>query len=396
MAIPVIDQIDLSDKSILLRVDFNVPMKDGVITDDARIRAALPTIQHLIEAKCRVVICSHLGRPKGRSVAQLSLEPAAARLAELLDHEIIFMHSTVGDDVEELARTLEPGSVMVLENLRFTPKEENGDSDFAQNLARLGTVFINDAFGTMHRAHASVTGVPTHMEQAAIGFLVQKEIDQMSKLIDSPERPFVAILGGAKVSDKIGVIDSLSRRCDTLMIGGAMAYTFLKAQEKSVGNSRVENNRLLLAKRLLERCESRGVEVLLPIDHVVAKELSEEAETLSVDEIPEEQMGLDIGEKTIAMYSERIQQAKVVFWNGPMGVFEMPPFANGTQAIAKVVAEANGHTVVGGGDSAAAIQQFGFADQVNHLSTGGGASLEYLQAGVLPGIKAIEARRSNG
>lgn len=396
MAIPVIDQVDLSEKSVLLRVDFNVPLKDGQITDDARIRAALPTIQHLIEHQCRVVICSHLGRPKGQSIAALSLEPAAARLAELLDHEIIFMHSTVGDDVEELARTLEPGSVMVLENLRFTPKEEKGDAGFAQSLARLGTVFVNDAFGTMHRSHASVTGVPAHMEQAAVGFLVQKELNQMSKLIESPERPFVAILGGAKVSDKIAVIDSLSRRCDTLMIGGAMAYTFLKAKEQSVGQSRVENDRLLLAKRLLERCESRGVEVLLPIDHIVATELSEDAETQAVDEIPDDQMGLDIGEKTVALYAECIQAAKVVFWNGPMGVFEMAPFAKGTEAIAKAVAEASGHTVVGGGDSAAAIQQFGFAEQVDHLSTGGGASLEYLQAGVLPGIKAIEARRTNG
>jgi phosphoglycerate kinase len=393
MSIAVLDQLDLAEQSVLLRVDFNVPLSEGKITDDARIRAALPTIKHLIEQRCRTVICSHLGRPKGNPEPSLSLEPAAARLAELLDTEIIFMHSTVGDDVEELARTMEPGGIMILENLRFSSKETRGDSDYAQALSRLGRVYINDAFGAMHRSHASVTGVPAHMEKSAIGFLVQEELSRLSKLVESPDRPFVAVLGGAKVSDKIGVIDSLSRRCDSVLIGGAMAYTFLKAKEQAVGKSMVETERLLLARRLLERCKDRGVEVLLPIDHVVAPQLAEDAETQIVTEIPEEMMGLDIGPNTVEAFAARIREAKVVFWNGPMGVFEMEAFANGTRGVAEAVAEAKGYTVVGGGDSAAAIKLFGLVEKIDHLSTGGGASLEYLQGGDLPGIKAIARRR---
>ena len=390
-----IQDLDLKNAEVLLRVDFNVPLKDGEISDDTRIKRALPTIEYLREQGCKIVICSHMGRPGGRTDSSVSLEVAAARLAELLDTEVIFSPEVTGDGVEEVARSMSAGEIMVLENLRFHPGEKAGALDFSGELARLGKVYVNDAFGTMHRKDASIAGVPTLMETAAVGLLVGKEIDALSRLTEGPERPFVGVLGGAKVSDKIGVVDALARRCDTLIIGGAMAYTFLKAKGVDVGGSRIDNGKLTHAKRVLERCESRGVDVLLPIDHVVAAELRADAETEIVSEIAEDKMGLDIGPETVATYAEALSKAGTIFWNGPMGVFEMEAFSSGTKGVAEAVARSEGYSVVGGGDSAAAINQFGLDDQVSHISTGGGASLAFVEGTPLPGIRVINERRSS-
>jgi len=389
-----ISDLDLNATEVLLRVDFNVPLDGRTITDDTRIQRAIPTIEFLRERGCKIVICSHLGRPDGRFDTRLSLEPVAARLAEILDTEIVFSPEITGDGVVEIAGSLPEGGVMVLENLRFHPGEKAGALDFAGELARLGKVYINDAFGTMHRKDASIAGVPTMMEKAAVGLLVGAEIEALEKLTDAPKRPFVGILGGAKVSDKINVVDALTRRCDTLIIGGAMAYTFLKAKGIDVGRSRVEGSKIKHAQRVLERCETRGVTVLLPVDHVVAAGLADDSEAQTVTEIPEDMMGLDIGPETSAAYAAAIADANTIFWNGPMGVFEHDAFAAGTQAVAEAIAKSEGYSVIGGGDSAAAIAKFELADQVSHISTGGGASLSFVEGTPLPGIRAISEKRN--
>jgi 3-phosphoglycerate kinase len=387
-----LDDVQLERAEVLLRVDFNVPITKGVITDDTRIQRALPTIRLLQEKHCKIVICSHLGRPKGRVDSKLSLEPTAARLAELLDTEIVFAHGIIGDDIETIAGNLNPGGIMMIENLRFHPGEKEGDIALAQGLARLGRFYVTDAFGTMHRSDASVALVPALMEESCAGLLVSEELKSLSKLTNTPEEPVIGIIGGAKVSDKIAIVESLAKRCDTLIIGGAMAYTFLAAMGVEVGRSRVERGKVLLATRVLERCAEKGLNILLPTDHVVASELSADSEPQVVQIIPEDMMALDIGPETVKAYAKAISGAKTVFWNGPMGVFEMEAFAAGTQGVAEAVASADAFTIVGGGDSAAAVAKFGLTDKMDHVSTGGGASLAFIEGDTMPGLDAIEKK----
>lgn len=388
---PSLSDLDVSGKRVLCRVDFNVPLDGTEVVDDTRIRAFLPTLEVLRERGARLVLASHLGRPKGKVVRSMSLLPAAERLAQLIDAEVVFAHDTVGDEVVALSQELPDGGVMVVENLRFHPGEKKNDPDFAKSLAALGDVFVLDAFGAMHRAHASIVGVPAHLPSAP-GLLVQKELDVLGRLIASDatgRTPFGAILGGAKVSDKIGVIDALSRRVDHLFIGGAMAYTFLKALDEPVGTSRVEEDKIQLAFDLLEKCSERNVKVHLPADHVVAERFDEQAEPGTVEDIPSGKMGLDVGPATVAAWSKVFARCNTLFWNGPLGVFEWDAFSGGTRGIAEAVAGANAFTVVGGGDSAAAVAKFGLSDRYDHISTGGGASLEFLEHGDLVGLEAL-------
>lgn len=388
MKIPGLDGLPVEGKRVLLRLDLNVPLERGRITDTTRIDAALPTIEALRSAGARVVICSHLGRPKGQRTPVLSLEPVAAALAERLDAEVYFAHDTVGDDVEYLTRELPDGGILVLENLRFNKGEKSNDEAFSLQLSRLGDVFVNDAFGAMHRAHASIVGVVPHFEHKAAGPLVMRELEALEKVVDSPDRPVVAVLGGAKVSDKMQVIEALAGRVDALLIGGAMAYTFLAAQGIPVGTSLIEEDRLVLAERLIARCKQRRVSLYLPIDHIVSD--SPKGEPLVVTEIEEGQMGLDIGPATVAAFAEVLGRAATIFWNGPMGMFEVEAFSGGTRGVAEAVAAAEAYTVVGGGDSAAAINRFDLGARIDHVSTGGGASLELVEGRVLPGVAALQ------
>lgn len=389
-----IEDLNVSGKRVLVRCDFNVPMNDkGEITDDRRIRSALPTIEYIINNGGKAIVMSHLGRPKGEPNPKYTLEPVAKRLSELLNKEVKFAKDDLvaGDIAKEIVNNMKDSEVVLLENTRFRKEEEKNGEEFAKQLASLGDMFVNDAFGAAHRAHASNVGLSKLLPSAA-GYLVKKEIEIMGKAMSNPERPFVAILGGAKVSDKINVIENFLDKVDSLLIGGGMAYTFLKAQGYEIGKSLVEEDKLELAKELMEKAKVKNVNLVLPIDVVVAKEFKNETEfkTVNIDEIPADMMGLDIGEKTIEAFSKIIKDAKTVLWNGPMGVFEMPNFAKGTNAIAQVMAESSAVTIVGGGDSAAAVEQAGLDDKMTHVSTGGGASLEFFEGKVLPGIAAIE------
>ena len=390
-----IEQLDIGGKRLFIRVDFNVPLdkKTRKVKDDARIRAALPTIRHALSKKAKVILASHLGRPDGKVVPEMSLEPAGARLSQLLGQDVIFADDCVGDGVKKLVGELHEGQVLLLENLRFHPEEEANDDGFSRELASLCDAYVDDAFGTVHRAHASTVGMVKYVPQRGAGFLVLAELKHLQPLLKGAPKPYLAILGGAKVSDKIKVIEQLLSKVDALLIGGAMAYTFLSARGVTVGASRVEKDKIDVARRILDKAAQSRVEVLLPVDHVVAKEAKAGVPTQVVAQIPEGMLGLDIGPKAREQYRQRILGAKTVFWNGPMGLFEVPEFAAGTLAVAEALAEATSRgarTVVGGGDSAAACAEMGMADKVTHVSTGGGASLEFLEGRELPGIKVLE------
>jgi phosphoglycerate kinase len=394
-----ITQLDLSKKRVFLRADFNVPLsEDGKVSDDTRIRETLPTIQFALRNGARVVAASHLGRPKGNPNPKMSLKPVAERLRKLLrepkvEAEVSFASDCVGPEAEQMAAALAPGNVLLLENLRFHPEEEANDEKFSQALARLADYYVNDAFGTAHRAHASTVGITRFVEKSAAGFLMQKELTYLGKALEDPQRPFVAILGGAKVSDKIEVIRNLMGKVDALLIGGGMAFTFLKASGIAVGKSLVEEDKVALARKLLDEAGLRQLKLLLPVDHVIAEKIAADARTSVLPEagpIPEESMGLDIGPRTVALFAAEIASAKTIVWNGPMGVFEVAPFAAGTIQIAKAIAANSGATsIVGGGDSVAAVHLAGVAEEITHISTGGGASLEFLEGKKLPGVEAL-------
>ena len=387
-----IEDINVSGKKVLVRCDFNVPLDaDKNITDETRINAALPTIRYLLDKGAAVILCSHLGRPKGEFNMKYSLAPVAKRLSEKLGFEVKLASDVIGESAKKLAAEVKPGEAILLENLRFHAEEEKNDPAFAKELASMADVFVNDAFGTAHRAHASTEGV-THYLPSVAGYLNGKELDVMGKALTNPVRPFVAILGGAKVKDKIGVITNLIDKVDALLIGGGMAYTFIKAQGGEVGNSLLDEERIGLAKELMDKAAAKGVKLILPVDNVIGDAFDNDCHQQIVEsgKIPEGWEGLDIGPKTCEQFAEVIRTAKTVVWNGPMGVFEMPNFAKGTIAVAKALAESDAISIIGGGDSAAAIEQLGFADKVTHISTGGGASLEFLEGKVLPGIAALE------
>ena len=385
-----VKDIDVSGKRCLVRVDFNVPLdENGNITDDSRIIASLPTINYLTERGAEVILCSHLGRPKGKVDKKYSLAPAAKRLNEL-GVKTVLSEDVVGPCSDRLVSEIKKGEVVMLENLRFCPQEEADDPDFCHKLASYADVYVNDAFGTAHRAHASTAGVTRYLDVCVAGLLIAKELEIMGGALDNPKRPFVAILGGSKVSDKIGVIENLLNKVDYLLIGGAMAYTFEEALGRTIGSSKCEDDKVPLALELISQAKENNVKMLLPEDTVAAKEFSNDSPSITVDcNIPDGYMGLDIGEKTVRRYSEIIESAGTVIWNGPMGVFEMPSFAKGTRGIAEAMAESKAVTIVGGGDSAAAVIQMGFGDKMTHISTGGGASLEFLEGKALPGIACL-------
>ena len=391
MSKKTVRDIDLKGKKVIERCDFNVPLlEDGTIRDNTRIVAALPTIKYLLEQNCAVILCSHLGRPKGQVVPEMSLAPVAKELSKLLGQEVKLAKDVVGEDAQKLAKELKPGEVMLLENVRFEPGEEKNDPELAKKFADMAEVFVNDAFGTAHRAHASTAGIADYLP-AVSGFLIEKELKFLGDAINNPKRPFVAILGGKKVSDKIGVIDSLLEKVDTLMIGVAMAYTFFRSMGYTVGNSICEEDKLDLAQNLLKKAEEKGVKFMLPVDTKVGKEFKEDTESkvVSYKEIPDGWEGFDIGTETIKMYTDELKNAATVLWNGPVGLFEFDQFAVGTNAIANTLAEIDAVTVIGGGDSAAAIKKAGLSDKMTHISTGGGASLEFIEGKKLPGIECL-------
>jgi phosphoglycerate kinase len=385
-----ITDLELSGKRVFMRVDFNVPLSGGTITDDNRIEAALPSIRYILEKGGMLILASHLGRPKGKPEPKYSLQPVATRLSELLRKPVQFAPDCVGPEVEAMASRLQRGDVLLLENLRFHAAEEKNDPAFAKQLAAFCDVYINDAFGAAHRAHASTAGIASYVKQAAAGFLMQKEIEALNHALTKAEKPYVAIVGGAKISDKIELIDNFVTIADTILIGGAMAYTFFRAKGLETGKSLVETDKIDLAKGLLTLASQKNVAIELPVDHVVAPALdSADATVTSIEKTPPDRMGLDIGPETVRRYSEIVRQAKTIVWNGPMGVFENPRFAQGTFAVARAVAEANAFSIVGGGDSAAAVAQSGMESKITHISTGGGASLEFLSGQKLPGVEVL-------
>lgn len=386
-----VKDIELKGKTVFCRVDFNVPMKDGQVTDDTRIRAALPTIQYLMDQGAKVLLASHLGRPKGQVVEEMRLTPVAKRLSELLGKEVKKADEAYGETVKAEVANMSEGDVMLLENVRFYAGEEKNDPELAKSFAELADVYVNDAFGAAHRAHASTEGIAHHLP-AVSGLLMEKELDVLGKALSNPERPFTAIIGGAKVKDKIGVIDNLLEKVDNLIIGGGLAYTFVKAQGHEVGKSLLEEDKIDLAKQFMKKAKEKGVKFYMPVDAVVADDFSEDANSkvVPIEEIPSDWEALDIGPKTAELYSSVIQDSKLVIWNGPMGVFEMTKFASGTRAVAEALAEANDtYSVIGGGDSAAAVEKFHLADRMSHISTGGGASLEFMEGKALPGVVAL-------
>ncbi|MEC2071200.1 phosphoglycerate kinase [Alkalihalophilus marmarensis] len=385
--------IDLKGKKVFCRVDFNVPMKDGEITDETRIRAALPTIEFLVEKGAKVILASHLGRPKGEVVEELRLTPVAARLGELLNKDVKKVDEAHGAEAEAAANSLQDGDVLLLENVRFYAGEEKNDPELAKAFASLADVYVNDAFGAAHRAHASTEGIAKHIPAVA-GLLMEKELDVLGKALSNPERPFTAIIGGAKVKDKIGVIDNLLEKVDNLIIGGGLAYTFVKAQGHEVGKSLLEEDKIDLARSFMDKAKEKGVKFYMPEDVVVADDFSEEANTevVDIDSIPADWEALDIGPKTRDTYRSVIEESKLVIWNGPMGVFELSVFANGTKAVADALATSDAYSVIGGGDSAAAVEKFDLADKMSHISTGGGASLEFMEGKQLPGVVALNEK----
>ncbi len=388
-----IEDINVAGKKVLVRVDFNVPLNDKCeITDETRIQAALPTIKYLLDGGAKVILCSHLGRPKGEVKAEFSLAPVAKRLDEILDTKVVFASDCVGEAAQAAVDSIADGEVVLLENLRFHKEETKNDPEFSKQLASLAEMYVNDAFGTAHRAHASTAGVTEYLKPSVAGFLIGKELSIMGKALDDPARPFIAILGGAKVSDKIAVIENLLQKVDCLIIGGGMANTFIKAQGYEMGKSLVDNERLDLANDLMEQAKRKGVKVMLPSDFVVAEELKAGIPTqiVPVDAIPADSMALDIGPASRMIFADEVKNAKTVIWNGPMGVAEIPEFAEGTKAVADALANTDAITIIGGGDSAAAVKKLGYADKMTHISTGGGASLEFLEGKELPGVAALD------
>ncbi|WP_033542504.1 phosphoglycerate kinase [Planococcus sp. CAU13] len=386
--------LDLKGKRVFCRVDFNVPMKDGEVTDDTRIRAAVPTIEYLMGEGAKVILASHLGRPKGEVNEEMRLAAAGARLSELLHKDVKSLKESIGEAVENEISNMQEGDIVLLENVRFHAGEEKNDEQLAKDFAALADVFVNDAFGAAHRAHASTAGIAKHLPSVS-GLLLEKELDVLGKALSEPDRPFTAIIGGAKVKDKIGVIDHLLDKVDNLIIGGGLSYTFIKAQGHEIGNSLVEEDKLELAKSFIQKAEEKGVKFFLPIDAVVASEFSADAETknVKIEEIPSDWMGLDIGPDTADIYRDVIRNSRLIIWNGPMGVFEMEPFANGTRSVAQAMVETEGYSIIGGGDSAAAVEKFDVADKMDHISTGGGASLEFMEGKDLPGVSALTDKK---
>ncbi|GEK34825.1 phosphoglycerate kinase [Kurthia sibirica] len=385
-----INDVEVAGKRVFVRVDFNVPMEDGKITDDTRIRAALPTIKQLVDSGAKVILASHLGRPKGEVVEDMRLTAVGVRLAELLGKPVTKLDESIGDTVKHTVNAMADGDVVLLENVRFHKGEEKNDAQLAQQFAELAELYVNDAFGAAHRAHASTAGIANYLP-AVSGLLLQKELDVLGKALSTPERPFTAIIGGSKVKDKIGVINHLLEKCDNLIIGGGLAYTFAKAKGFEIGNSLLEEDKIELAKEFMQKAKDKGVNFYTPIDTVVADKFSKDAtiKVVDVDAIPADWMGLDIGPKTTELYAKVIKESKLIIWNGPMGVFEMDVFANGTKGVAQAMADTEGYTVIGGGDSAAAVEKFNVASKMDHISTGGGASLEFMEGKDLPGVTAL-------